>query len=139
MTPQIFPASRLSIMVVAGAFFLEVLDAAIMTPALVAIAGTMDTGLDAATISVANYGLALALFTPLGGSLFPKITLKQKVLMGIAIFGVGSALCALSHSLYQLGAGRMVQGLGSALMVPAGRTLILSQPPEPPFQRPWRG
>ncbi len=99
MTPYVFPVSRSSIMVVAGAFFLEVLDASIMTPTLVAIASAMDIGVDAATISVATYVLALALFTPLGGSLFPKLTLKQKVLMGIAIFGVGR-LCVQSARIF---------------------------------------
>ncbi|GAA1984454.1 MFS transporter [Catenulispora subtropica] len=45
-----------------------------------------------------------------------RFATRGAVLIGLTVFGVGTALCALSPSIWVLLAGRLVQGLGGGLM-----------------------
>ena len=53
-------------------------------------------------------------------------TLVMSAVMGaIVVFVLGSVLCGLSQSMYQLVGARILQGIGGAMMVPIGRLVIL--------------
>src|SRR6185437_13604488 len=43
----------------------------------------------------------------------------------IAIFTLGSILCAMSHGLLELTAARLIQGIGGSMLVPIGRLAVL--------------
>lgn len=124
-SPVIMPgtAQRLT---VAGAFFLEVLDATIMIVAIVPMSLEMNSGISAITLSLAVYLLALAVFTPLSGQFGDRLGLAATFEWGFVIFCIASVACALSQTVWQLGLARLAQGFGSALIVPAGRALILA-------------
>jgi len=47
----------------------------------------------------------------------------------MAVFAFGSVACALSESLLQIVAARVVQGMGGAMMVPVGRLVVLRAVP----------
>lgn len=123
-------ASHAQILTVAAAFFLEVLDATVMIVAIVPMANDLNASISEVTLSLATYVLALAVFTPLSGHLFNPLGLAGKFQAGLLVFFVGSWGCALSPDLYTLCFARFIQGFGSALMVPAGRALILSHTPK---------
>ena len=128
-------ASSAQILTVAAAFFLEVLDATVMIVAIVPMANAINASISEVTLSLATYVLALAVFTPLSGYVFNQRGLADKFQSGVLIFFVGSWVCALSPDLYTLCFGRFIQGFGSALIVPAGRALILAHTPKPLLPR----
>jgi len=45
--------------------------------------------------------------------------------VGLTVFSIGSALCALAPSVGLLVSGRLVQGAGAAAMLPASLGLLL--------------
>ncbi|WP_323834845.1 MFS transporter [Photorhabdus africana] len=119
--------NRVDILIVSGAFFLEVLDATIFTPSLMDISDNLNVTIGMTTIVIASYVCSLAIFTPLNMNFFRKTKAKEKFLLGMIIFLIASFLCSISNNIYILAIGRVIQGFGSALVVPVGRTLVLSK------------
>ncbi len=73
-----------------------------------------------------GYTIALSsLLLPLGlyGNYFG---LKRSYLLGVVIFGVASVLCSLSSNITWLIAGRVLQGVGAAIVIPTSLTLVLN-------------
>jgi MFS family permease len=107
------------------------LSGAVINVALAAIG--RDLGLDAGALQwVLNAELLpLAALTLVGGALGDRYGQKQVFLSGIALFGIASFGCALARGGGQLVCWRLLQGVGEALILPAGLT-ILGQafPPE---------
>jgi MFS family permease len=68
--------------------------------------------------------LPLAALTLLGGALGDRYGQRRIFLLGIALFGVASAGCAVSADWAQLVCGRFIQGVGEALILPAGLTIL---------------
>lgn len=54
---------------------------------------------------------------------------KRTFLLGLVVFGIGSALCGLAPSVPVLVAARAVQAVGAALLVPASLALLLPEFP----------
>lgn len=125
-----FTQRRTQILIVAGAFFLEVLDATIITPALVSMSLELNSTVSAVTISTTSYMFSLTLFTPISGRFFRNINFRTKFLGGIVIFWIGSLVCSISQDIYQLGFARMLQGVGSSILIPSGRSMILENTPQ---------
>jgi EmrB/QacA subfamily drug resistance transporter len=67
---------------------------------------------------VNGYLLPLSSLLLLGGALGDHYGRKRVLLGGIAVFALASLLCALAPRLSLLVAGRMLQGLGAALVLP---------------------
>jgi MFS family permease len=68
--------------------------------------------------------LPLAALTLLGGALGDRYGQRRIFLLGIALFGVASVGCAVSANWAQLICGRFIQGVGEALILPAGLTIL---------------
>lgn len=112
-------------LLVAGTFFMEVLDGTIIQTAAPAMA--RDLGVNAVDINLAMtaYLLTLAVGVPVSGWLADRFGTRRIFALAIVIFTVASALCALSTSLPMLVAMRVLQGVGGAMMVPVGRLAVL--------------
>ncbi|MBT2503469.1 MFS transporter [Curtobacterium sp. ISL-83] len=110
---------------VAGTYFMELLDGTILATAAPAMG--RDLGVDPAAVGVTitAYLVTLAVFIPVSGWLTDRIGSRTVFASAIALFTVASALCALSTGLVDLTIWRIVQGLGGALMVPVGRLVVL--------------
>lgn len=70
------------------------------------------------------YLLTQAVTIPIYGRLSDLYGRKPILLLGIALFLIGSVLCGLAWSMLSLVTFRVVQGFGAGALMPVGRTLI---------------
>jgi EmrB/QacA subfamily drug resistance transporter len=118
------PDRRLAILV-AGTFFMEILDGTILSTAAPDIARSLDVRAADVGVAITAYLVTLAVLIPISGWLAERWGTRTVFLTAIVVFSVASGLCALSTSLPQLTALRVLQGAGGALMVPVGRLVVL--------------
>lgn len=117
--------ARLLPWIVAIAFFMQTLDGTILNTALPAMAGDLDEDPLRMQSVVIAYMLTVALLIPASGWIADRFGTRRIFFGAIALFSLGSLLCALSGSLSMLIAARVIQGLGGALMMPVGRLVVL--------------
>ncbi|MGI5181985.1 MFS transporter [Dactylosporangium sp. CA-152071] len=111
-------------------FFLVMLDSTIVTVALPSIGGgtaTLQWVVDAYTVVFAALVLA-------GGSFADRFGARRSYHGGMTIFALGSVMCACTTGGAWLIAGRVVQGVGAAVLMPSSLALIRSTYPEPARQ-----
>jgi EmrB/QacA subfamily drug resistance transporter len=115
---------------VAGAFFMENLDATIIATAAPRMA--TDLGVAAVDINIVMtaYLLTLAVLIPASGWVSDRFGTRRVFVTAIAVFTVASVLCALATTLPVLVVVRILQGAGGALMVPVGRLVVLRATPK---------
>jgi EmrB/QacA subfamily drug resistance transporter len=71
----------------------------------------------------AAYMLAATVMIPLWGKMSDLIGRRPALFGGLSCFMLGSALCGAAHSMPQLIAFRVVQGLGAGALFPVGMTI----------------
>jgi EmrB/QacA subfamily drug resistance transporter len=120
--PRHAPAWTLVMSVSASS--LSFIDGSILNVALPAIRES--TGANAAEVQwvINAYTLPLAALILLGGALGDHQGRRRWLIIGVALFGAASLLCALSNSLEFLLAGRALQGIGAALLLPNSLALL---------------
>jgi len=109
--------------------FMSALDSNIVTIALPNISKDLSAGYSLLGWVLAGYVLAVAALVLQSGKLGDNFGKKRIYLLGFAIFGVSSALCGLSPSVYSLIAFRIVQGAGASIMLATGIPLIFASFP----------
>lgn len=117
-------------LLVAGTFFMENLDATVITPAIPAMAQSFATQPVDLNIGVSAYMLTLGVFIPISGWAAERFGARRVFGFAIALFTAASLLCGLATSLPQFVATRILQGIGGALMVPVGRLVVLRETPK---------
>ncbi len=118
------PARGLALLV-AGAYFMEILDATVIAPAAPHIADDLGVAPVAINVAITAYVLTLAVLIPISGWLTDRYGARRVFMTAIAVFTVASAGCAAATDLPMLVATRMLQGAGGAMMVPVGRLVVL--------------
>ncbi len=73
---------------------------------------------------VNGYLLPLSSLLLLGGAMGDRYGRRRILLAGIAIFGLASLLCAFAASLWMLVGGRVLQGIGAALLLPNSLAIL---------------
>ena len=111
--------------ITAAAFFMQMLDSTILNTALPSIAEAMHRSPFSMQLAVISYTLTVALLIPLSGWLADTFGTRRTFLSAVTLFTMGSVLCAMSVSLPQLVAARVVQGIGGAMMVPVSRLTLM--------------
>jgi EmrB/QacA subfamily drug resistance transporter len=115
-------------LVVAGVTILglimAVLDTTIVNVALDTISRDVHAPLATIQWITTGYLLSLASVIPLSGWVVERFGSKRTWIVAIALFGIGSALCALATSAGELIAFRVLQGIGGGLLLPVGFTLV---------------
>jgi len=117
-------------LLVAGTFFMENLDATVITPAIPAMARSFGVQPVDLNIGVSAYMLTLGVFIPISGWAAERFGARRVFAFAIALFTVASLLCGLAVSLPQFVLTRILQGIGGALMVPVGRLVVLRETPK---------
>src|SRR4030095_7602636 len=119
------PHDRLVPLIVAVALFMENMDATVIATSLPAIAVDLGTDPLALKLAVTSYLLSLAVFIPVSGWTADRFGARTVFRSAIAVFMLGSIGCALSSSLSQFVAARIVEGMGGAMMTPVGRLILV--------------
>ncbi|MPY96228.1 MAG: DHA2 family efflux MFS transporter permease subunit [Acidimicrobiia bacterium] len=100
------------------------LAATVVNVALPSIAQDLDADLAGLQWVTNGYLLTLASLVLVGGSAGDIFGRRAVFLIGLATFAAATVLCALAPGLGVLVAGRLLQGLGAALMTPASLAII---------------
>src|SRR5215203_6173568 len=112
--------------------FLVVLDVSVVNVALPAMQDGLHLSATGLQWVVNGYTIAYAGFLLLGGRLADVVGQRPAFLAGLSLFVAGSLIGGLAGSSGVLLAGRVVQGLGAAVLSPATLTILLSSFPEGP-------
>jgi EmrB/QacA subfamily drug resistance transporter len=106
------------------------MDGTIITTALPSMA--KDFGVNAVDVAsgMTSYLLTLAVLIPASGWFSDRFGARRVFTLAIAIFTAASVLCGLSESLGMFIFARVLQGVGGALMVPVGRSVVLRGTPK---------
>jgi len=119
------PFPRGMALLVAGAFFMEILDATIITPAIPLVAKSFGVAPVDVNVAISAYLVTVAVLIPASGWMADRFGVRRVFIAAIAVFTVASIGCALSTSLPMLVGMRVFQGVGGAMMVPVGRLAVL--------------
>lgn len=125
LSPGPVRPQRLLPLIVATALFIENMDSTAIATSLPQIAADLGTEPIALKLALTTYLVALAVFIPVSGWVADRFGARRVFVAAIAVFLLGSLGCAASDGLGQLVAGRFVQGVGGAMMVPVGRLVLL--------------
>ncbi len=115
----------------AVAFFMVTLDTLVVVTALPAIQRDLHASLSMLEWTVNAFTLAFAAGIITAAALGDRLGRRRIFTIGLALFSVASAACALAPSAEMLIAARAVQGLSGAMIMPLSLTILVSAfPPE---------
>ena len=113
------------------ALFMAMLDNTVVNVALPTISRELNAGVSGLQWIVDGYVLAFATLLLTGGILGDRYGRRRVFMSGLALFTLSSLLCGLSQSTGQLIAGRALQGVGAALLMPGTLSILtVTFPPE---------
>jgi EmrB/QacA subfamily drug resistance transporter len=107
-----------------GAFFMVILDAAIVTVALPSIEEELGFSAQGLQWVVSAYALTFAGLLLLGGRAADLLGRRRVFMVGLVLFTAASLLCGLAWSDDALIAARALQGIGAAIMTPTALSII---------------
>jgi len=121
------PRRWLILAVVGAAFFMTILDVAIVNVAIPSIELDLHISEQRVQWVVTAYAITFGGFLLLGGRMADLLGRKRIFLLGLIIFTLSSLACGLSHtagSAAVLISARAVQGLGAAIISPAALSIV---------------
>ena len=105
---------------------IAILDGTVVNIALRTIGNDLDADLAGLQWVLNGYLLSMASLILVGGALGDRFGRRRMYLVGIAGFGVTSAMCAFAQTPDQLVAFRVLQGVAAALLTPGSLAIIES-------------
>jgi EmrB/QacA subfamily drug resistance transporter len=103
---------------------MAILDAFIVNVAIPSIQASLHMSMAGVQLVVAGYSLAYAVALVTGGRLGDMLGRKRVFQLGMVVFTLSSLACGLSPNAVVLIVARVIQGFGSALMVPQVLSII---------------
>ncbi len=123
------PASTIAVRpllwLVAAGVFMQMLDSTIVNTALPAMARDLGQSPLRMQAVVVAYALTVAMLIPASGWLADRFGTRHVFIAAVVLFTLGSLACAVSQTLSQLTASRVLQGIGGAMLLPIGRLSVL--------------
>jgi EmrB/QacA subfamily drug resistance transporter len=120
-------SASLVLLIVSAGFSLATLDLFIVNVALPKIAHDFGSaGLGDLSWVLNAYAIVFAALLVLFGRLADRFPREYGFLLGVALFTVASALCAVANSTLVLVIFRIVQAAGAALMTPTSLSMVLA-------------
>jgi EmrB/QacA subfamily drug resistance transporter len=116
----------LTILLTGVAFFMVTLDSLVVVTALPSIHRSL--GGDVATLqwTVSAYNMAFGAGIITAAALGDRVGRRRLFVIGLAVFTVASAACALAPDTAMLISARTVQGFGAAIITPLSLTILTS-------------
>jgi EmrB/QacA subfamily drug resistance transporter len=111
------------------ALAMQMLDSNMVASALPAMGLALGVAPVSLNVLITAYVLAVAIFVPISSWTADRFGAKRIFLWAIALFVLGSVFCAISQTLGQMIASRILQGISGAMMVPVGRIILLHTVP----------
>jgi EmrB/QacA subfamily drug resistance transporter len=111
-------------LVIALGLLMAILDSTIVSVVLPQIATAFKTDFQTITWVGTGYFLANAAIIPIVGYLSDRIGTKTIFLMSLALFTIGSGLCAIAPNQQLLIAFRVLQGIGGGALLPLAMAII---------------
>jgi MFS transporter, DHA2 family, methylenomycin A resistance protein len=105
-------------------YFFVLLDVTVVNVALANMSSDLGTSRDGLQWVVDGYALVLASLMLSAGDVADLIGRRRVFIGGLVAFGVSSAICALAPSVGVLVAGRALQGVGAAAILPTSLAII---------------
>jgi EmrB/QacA subfamily drug resistance transporter len=106
------------------AYFMVVLDSLVVVTALPRMQRELHAGLAALEWTVNSYGIAFAAGIITAAGLGDRFGRRRIFTIGLALFTLSSAACALAPDAAALIVARTVQGLGAAIVMPLSLTIL---------------
>ena len=125
------PRAGIVLAIASMGFFLITLDISIVNVALARIRASLGGNITAQQWVIDGYTLMFAVLLLFAGNLSDRIGAKRALAIGITIFTITSAACAMAPTTAWLIAARSVQGAGAAIMLPASMSLVREAFPDP--------
>ena len=116
----------LGLAVLCSAFFMVILDVAIVNVALPSIAADLDFSPRSLQWVVSAYALTFGGLLLLGGRAADVLGQRRTFAAGVAVFALASLLAGLAWSPSVLIAARALQGIGAASMTPAALSILMT-------------
>jgi EmrB/QacA subfamily drug resistance transporter len=110
--------------VVGAAFFMTILDVAIVNVAIPSIQKDLDIAESTVQWVITAYAITFGGFLLLGGRMADLLGRRRIFLLGLAIFTLASLTCGLASSAGMLILSRAVQGIGAAIISPAALSIV---------------
>jgi MFS family permease len=117
---------RLTLLALGFGLFMIMLDNTIVNVALPSLQRDLHASPETLAWTVNAYVVPFAAFILLGGKLGDRFGRRRMFVVGLAIFTLASAACALSSTAGPLVAARAVQGTGAALMNPLSLSILVA-------------
>lgn len=111
-------------------YFLVMLDVTVVNVAIPDIHRSLGTSASGLQWIVDGYSTVFAGLLLLGGGLADRLGHRRMFLTGLGVFTFASLACGLAASPGMLIAGRLTQGAGAALLVPASLALLQATYPD---------
>lgn len=113
------------------AWAMSMLDASIVNISIPELQRELDADVTTASWVVTAYNLAFAVLLVPMGRLADQFGRRRLFVIGLSLFTVGSALCAIAPSIGALIGFRVLQGAGAGVLAPLGFAIaVLVFPPE---------
>src|SRR4051812_14344000 len=103
---------------------LSFIDSTVVNVALPVIGRALHADAAGLQWTVNGYGFSLAALVLLGGSLGDRYGRRRVFSLGVAWFAAASLLCGLAPTVELLIAGRVLQGVGGALLTPGALAIL---------------
>src|SRR5213078_4305930 len=110
--------------VVGTAFFMTILDVAIVNVAIPSIQRDLHIGESTVQWVLTAYAITFGGFLLLGGRMADLLGRRLIFIVGLILFTVASLTCGLASSAAVLIASRAVQGIGAAIINPAALSIV---------------
>jgi EmrB/QacA subfamily drug resistance transporter len=128
--PALDPRRWKALALLCGAFFMVILDAAIVIVALPSIEADLGFSEQGLQWVISAYALTYAGLLLLGGRAADLLGRRRMFITGVVVFTGASLLCGVAWSDEALIGARAVQGIGAAIMTPTALSIISTTFPE---------